>query len=153
VAPREDRTTAGGTSGREHIFTRILNAAWLRPVILLLLLFWGWDLAIRVFQVPPCQIPAPRSVLETLWREWPTLLAEAWPTTVATVERFVLSAVFGIAMAVLSPAPARSRAMCIRCPFSPGPSPRSRSRRILDVIERLAVPWHVSQRQDFFIAS
>ncbi len=85
----------------DPIFKRVLNAAWLRPLIFLLLLFGLWDVAIRVFQIPPYQIPAPKVVVETLWAEWPNLLAEAWPTTVATVEGFLLSAIFGIAVAVL----------------------------------------------------
>ncbi len=83
------------------IFKRILSAAWSRPLILLLLLFGLWDVTIRIFQIPPYQIPAPKAVVETLWVEWPNLLAEAWPTTVATVEGFLLSAVFGISVAML----------------------------------------------------
>ncbi len=90
---------AGGMS--DPNFKRALSAMWLRPLIFLLLLFWLWDLAIRLFQIPPYQIPAPKAVVETLWAEWPSLLAEAWPTTVATVEGFLLSAVFGISIAVL----------------------------------------------------
>jgi NitT/TauT family transport system permease protein len=90
---------AGGTG--ESIFKRVLNAAWLRPLIFLLLLFCLWDGAIRIFQIPPYQIPTPKSVIEALWSEWPNLLAEAWPTTVATIEGFLLSAIFGICIAVL----------------------------------------------------
>jgi NitT/TauT family transport system permease protein len=95
----EEQTMAGITSNL--IVKRVLNAAWLRPLIFLLLLFLMWDLAIRIFRIPPYQIPTPWSVIETLWAEWPALLAEAWPTTVATVEGFLLSAVFGISVAVL----------------------------------------------------
>jgi NitT/TauT family transport system permease protein len=60
-----------------------------------------WDLAIRAFRIPPYQIPAPEAVLRTLWSEGPDLLAQAIPTTVATIGGFLLSAVFGIAAAVL----------------------------------------------------
>jgi len=45
---------AGGTSN--PIFKRVLSAAWLRPLIFLLLLFGLWDVAIRIFQIPPYQI-------------------------------------------------------------------------------------------------
>jgi len=80
---------------------RGLQAAWLRPLFFLVLLIVLWDLLIRVFQIPPYQIPAPQDVVITLWQEWPKLLAEAWPTTLATIWGFLLSAAFGIPMAML----------------------------------------------------
>ncbi|HXQ65479.1 MAG TPA: ABC transporter permease [Alphaproteobacteria bacterium] len=80
---------------------RWLRAGWSRPFIFLMLLVVGWDLAIRIFHIPPYQVPAPKDVLIVLWQGWPKLLAEAWPTTVATVEGFILSALFGIPMAML----------------------------------------------------
>src|SRR3954462_1067398 len=80
---------------------RLLNAGWLKPVLFLIFLTVLWDVVIRVFQIPPYQVPAPVDVVVTLWEEWPKLLREAWPTTVATVEGFLLSAVFGIGIAVL----------------------------------------------------
>lgn len=80
---------------------RLFQTAWLRPLIFLVLLVVLWDVAIRVFHVPPYQVPAPRDVVVTLWQEWPKLLTEAIPTTVATVEGFLLSAVFGIPIAML----------------------------------------------------
>jgi NitT/TauT family transport system permease protein len=78
-----------------------VSAAWLRPLMFLVLMVVLWDAAIRVFKIPPYQIPAPATVIETLWTDWPDLLAQAWPTTVATVEGFLLSAIFGIFAAVL----------------------------------------------------
>jgi NitT/TauT family transport system permease protein len=80
---------------------RGVQAAWLRPVLFLVLLIVLWDLAIRVFGIPPYQVPAPKDVVITLWQEWPKLLAEAVPTTIATVEGFLLSAAFGIPVAML----------------------------------------------------
>src|SRR5258708_5690529 len=52
---------------------RVLNAGWLKPV----------------------------DVVTALWQEWPMLLREAWPTTVATMWGFLLSAAFGIPVAML----------------------------------------------------
>ena len=78
-----------------------LGLAWLRPLIFLVSLVVGWDLAIRAFHIPPYQIPAPMDVVTTLWQEWPMLLAQAWPTTLATIEGFLLSAAFGIPVAML----------------------------------------------------
>jgi NitT/TauT family transport system permease protein len=80
---------------------RLLNAPWLRPFLFLIAMMVLWDVTIRVFNIPPYQIPAPKDVVMTLWDEWPMLLAEAWPTTVATVWGFLLSAAFGIPIAML----------------------------------------------------
>jgi NitT/TauT family transport system permease protein len=78
-----------------------LNAAWLRPFLFLIFIVVAWDLAIRVFRIPPYQIPAPADVVVVLWQDWPELMRQAWPTTYATVCGFLLSAVFGIPVAML----------------------------------------------------
>ncbi|HEY0523325.1 MAG TPA: ABC transporter permease [Stellaceae bacterium] len=80
---------------------RIVQAGWIRPIILLVLIVVLWDLAIRIFHIPPYQIPSPIDVLKALWGDWPHLLAEAWPTTYATLWGFALSALFGIPVAML----------------------------------------------------
>ena len=81
--------------------SRALNAAWVRPVLFLLFIVVAWDLTIRLFRIPPYQIPAPGDVLVVLWTDWPELLRQAWPTTYATICGFLLSAVFGIPVAML----------------------------------------------------
>jgi NitT/TauT family transport system permease protein len=88
---------AGGTASA----LRVLNAGWLRPVFFLVFLVVLWDVTIRVFNIPPYQIPKPVDVVTTLWQEWPMLLREAWPTTLATIQGFLLSAAFGIPVAML----------------------------------------------------
>src|SRR3954470_4195270 len=88
---------AGGMSSA----LRVLNAGWLRPLFFLFFLVVLWDGAIRLFHIPPYQVPAPVDVVATLWQEWPKLLAKAWPTTVATLWGFLLSAAFGIPVAML----------------------------------------------------
>ena len=80
---------------------RVVNSAWARPLLFLLFLGVLWDVVIRLFRIPPYQVPAPVDVLITLWTDGPELLAQAVPTTIATVEGFVLSAVFGVGIAVL----------------------------------------------------
>lgn len=80
---------------------RIVGAPWLRPLIFMVLLIVLWDLAIRIFHIPPYQVPAPVDVMVTLWNEWPMLLSEAVPTTAATLYGFLLSALFGIPVAML----------------------------------------------------
>lgn len=80
---------------------RLIQAQWLRPLIFLVVLVVAWDLAIRLFRIPPYQVPKPADVIATLWADWPMLLSQAVPTTAATVQGFILSALFGIPMAML----------------------------------------------------
>ena len=84
-----------------NFLQRATQSAWVRPVLFLVLLIVLWDVAIRIFRIPPYQIPKPADVLLTLWTEGPQLLQQAVPTTIATVQGFLLSAVFGIGIAVL----------------------------------------------------
>ena len=82
-------------------WSRLLNAAWVRPLLFLVLIVVAWDLSIRIFHIPAYQIPAPADVVAVLWASWPELLGQAWPTTYATVAGFLLSALFGIPVAML----------------------------------------------------
>ena len=86
--------SAGGLS-------KALNAAWVRPFLFLIFIVVAWDLTIRLFKIPPYQIPAPVDVVLVLWNDWPELMRQAWPTTYATICGFLLSAVFGIPVAML----------------------------------------------------
>ncbi len=81
--------------------SKALNAAWIRPFLFLIFIVVAWDLAIRLFRIPPYQIPAPGDVVIVLWTDWPELMRQAWPTTYATICGFLLSAVFGIPVAML----------------------------------------------------
>ena len=79
-----------------HLFTA---PAW-RPLWLVLLLIVLWDLAIRLFKVPPYLIPNPWSVARQLVVEWPMLLRESLPTLYATLGGFGLSALIGVPLAM-----------------------------------------------------
>ena len=79
---------------------RLLYAPWSRPVLLILVLLVLWDLAIRIFKIPPYLIPAPEAVIRAFLREWPRLLGESLVTTWATLGGFALSIAFGIPMAL-----------------------------------------------------
>src|SRR3546814_21117861 len=83
------------------LWARLLQAAWLKPLIFLALLIVMWDLTISIFGIPAYQIPTPRDVIITLWQEAPRLAAEAVPTTPATVWGFLLSIAFGIPLSLL----------------------------------------------------
>ena len=81
--------------------SKMLNAAWIRPFLFLVFIVVAWDLAIRLFKIPAYQIPSPADVLAVLRTDWPELLRQSWPTTYATVCGFMLSALFGIPVAML----------------------------------------------------
>jgi NitT/TauT family transport system permease protein len=50
---------------------------------------------------PPTKSRRRADVLAVLWTDWPELLRQSWPTTYATVCGFLLSALFGIPIAML----------------------------------------------------
>lgn len=83
------------------ILSKALNAAWIRPFLFLIFIVVLWDLTIRLFKIPAYQIPSPGDVVDVLKTEWPELLRQSWPTTYATILGFLLSAVFGIPVAML----------------------------------------------------
>jgi NitT/TauT family transport system permease protein len=83
------------------LWQRVLFSAWARPVLLVAILLVLWDLAIRVFKIPPYLVPAPEAVVKQLYSEWPRLWRESLVTTYATLGGFALSIAFGIPMALL----------------------------------------------------
>ena len=85
----------------QGIVSKTLNAAWVRPCLFLIFIVVAWDLTIRIFKIPAYQIPAPADVVAVLRTDWPELLRQSWPTTYATVCGFLLSALFGIPVAML----------------------------------------------------
>jgi NitT/TauT family transport system permease protein len=80
---------------------RFFQSSYVKPIILVIILIVVWDLAIRILKIPPYQVPPPREVLVTLFKEGPELLAQTWPTTVATLWGFALSVAVGIPLAML----------------------------------------------------
>jgi ABC-type nitrate/sulfonate/bicarbonate transport system permease component len=81
--------------------SKALNTAWVRPFLFLIFIVVAWDLSIRLFKIPAYQIPAPADVVAVLWQDWPELARQSWPTTYATICGFLLSALFGIPVAML----------------------------------------------------
>jgi NitT/TauT family transport system permease protein len=86
---------------RRPWWQRVLLSAWVRPVLLVIVILVLWDVSIRVFRIPPYLIPSPWSVVRQLGAEWPRLLKESIPTTYATLGGFALSIAFGIPMALV----------------------------------------------------
>lgn len=92
-APAKARSTPG-------LARRIVSNDAVKPLILIALILVGWDLAVRVFQIPAYLIPAPTEVVEQLFTQWPLLLKESIPTLYATLGGFALSALVGIPLAL-----------------------------------------------------
>ena len=86
---------------RRAWWQRALLSAWMRPILLIVILLVLWDLAIRLFRIPPYLIPAPEAVVRQLFNEWPKLWRESLVTTYATLGGFALSIAFGIPMALM----------------------------------------------------
>ena len=80
---------------------RVLESQLARPLILIVAIFVLWDLAIRIFKIPPYLIPAPWDVAKMLVAEWPRLWRESLFTGYATLGGFGLSILFGIPIAML----------------------------------------------------
>lgn len=78
-----------------------LDAAWLRPFILLVGLLVAWDLSVRILRIPPYLVPSPWDVVLAFRNDGRELAAQAVPTLLATVAGFLLSAAFGIPAAML----------------------------------------------------
>ncbi|MEO5764240.1 MAG: ABC transporter permease [Casimicrobiaceae bacterium] len=86
---------------RRSWWRTILYSEVSRPVLMMVILLVLWDLAIRLFKIPPYLIPAPDKVVGQLYAEWPRLWRESMTTTYATLGGFGLSIVFGIPMAMM----------------------------------------------------
>ena len=56
--------------------SKALNAVWIRPFLFLIFIVVVWDLTIRLFRIPPYQIPAPGDVVVVLWQDWPELIRQ-----------------------------------------------------------------------------
>ena len=86
---------------RSGLLGRLARSEAVRPLILVAVILVGWDLAVRVFRIPPYLIPTPTLVVEQVIAQWPMLLREALPTLYATLGGFALSALVGIPLAML----------------------------------------------------
>lgn len=89
------------SQGRGSGMAKALDSAWVRPVALLVMIVVLWELCVRVFKIPPYLVPKPWDVMLAFRNEGDMLLAQAIPTTIATVGGFALSALIGIPLAML----------------------------------------------------
>src|ERR1700675_1558885 len=80
---------------------RVVESEYARPVLLIVAVFVLWDLAIRIFRIPPYLIPKPWDVAKMLVAEWPRLWRESLYTAYATLGGFGLSILLGIPIAMV----------------------------------------------------
>jgi NitT/TauT family transport system permease protein len=73
----------------------------LAPVLVGILFVLAWEGLVRVAQLPPFLLPGPLLVLQTLWRDFPELIASLWVTLKITIAAFVIAAGSGLAIATL----------------------------------------------------
>ena len=86
---------------RRPWWQRVLLSAWVRPVLLVIVLLCRLGSDDPGVPHSPYLIPSPWSVVQQLVAEWPRLLKESIPTTYATLGGFALSIAFGIPMALV----------------------------------------------------
>ncbi|HUO55685.1 MAG TPA: ABC transporter permease subunit [Rhodoblastus sp.] len=73
----------------------------LAPALALAGLLALWEALVRIFGVPPAQLPAPSLIAATLWDNGPPLLAATATTMVEALQALGLAAIGGVALALL----------------------------------------------------
>lgn len=89
-----------GQSGR-HADRVTSISRFLLPVVVLAAGVLGWDLVVRLNQIPPYVLPSPGAVVHTLIVDWPILWQSLLTTLLTTFEGFMAAAIGGVAMALL----------------------------------------------------
>lgn len=74
---------------------------WVYPMAALAVVAVLWDLAIRVFDVPPFILPAPLAVLGAIVADFPWLVEHAGVTLREVLGGFALSVLMGVSLALL----------------------------------------------------
>ena len=96
AAVSEAAAVAPASRGAGTVLLRRL----LLPLVVGALLIALWDLAIRVFGIPPYVIPSPLAVGQALVKEYPRLLDNAVPTILESLGGFALGNLVAIAAAI-----------------------------------------------------
>ncbi|MGI8311920.1 ABC transporter permease [Saccharopolyspora hattusasensis] len=95
-----DRVTAPRT-GVVRAITGGLQTPGVAPTILIALLIGLWETSVRVFDVPRFLLPAPSTIAEACLENWSLLMRHLGVTLVETLAGFLISAVVGLAFAIL----------------------------------------------------
>jgi NitT/TauT family transport system permease protein len=95
----EPSSSQPGQSGR-HADRVTSISRFLLPVVVLAAGVLGWDLVVRLNQIPPYVLPSPGAVVHTLIVDWPILWQSLLTTLLTTFEGFMAAAIGGVAMAL-----------------------------------------------------
>ena len=77
------------------------QAKLVAPLAVGILILIGWEVVVRVNQIPPYILPGPLLVAESLWRDGPSLLGSLWVTFKITMAALIAAIVLGGAIALL----------------------------------------------------
>src|SRR5699024_4701432 len=91
----------GRTSRPKRSKVLLTRYPWIAPVSALLLAVIVWEILVRILEVPEFLLPAPSAVLASLWENSGLLAEHAFITLSSTLVGFILSAVFGVLLAVI----------------------------------------------------
>lgn len=111
----EDTVSAASSPARrarrKYVRT-VFTAPGVAPLTMLVILVLGWEVAVKVFDIPAYLLPAPSSVLQAGIDNASVLWKHTLVTLTETMIGFALSGVVGIALAVVMVAwPAAGRAL------------------------------------------
>lgn len=79
----------------------LLSPDVLAPLVVGILALALWDLAVRLFELPPYLLPGPMLVAQTLVREWPQLFPSLLITLQITLAAFGAATLSGLLIAIL----------------------------------------------------
>ncbi|NEQ29950.1 MAG: ABC transporter permease [Leptolyngbya sp. SIO4C5] len=80
---------------------KTFSAEVIAPLIVGFCVLLGWEILVRLLQIPPYLLPGPLLVLQTLFQEWPDLFPSLLVTVQITLMAFAAAVVSGLGMAVL----------------------------------------------------
>ncbi len=78
-----------------------MNARFIAPVVMGLVMLVLWEAVVRVAEIPPYLLPGPLVVARTLGSDWGTLAPALWVTLRITLEALAAAVVVGVLLAVL----------------------------------------------------
>src|SRR5947209_14275338 len=76
-------------------------ARLLLPIVVLAVGRLGWELVVRLNNIPPYVLPGPLAVLRTLIVDWPVLSQSLLTTLLTTLEGFIAASLGGVGLALL----------------------------------------------------
>jgi NitT/TauT family transport system permease protein len=88
-------------SWRRRLGQWLLSPDVLAPLVVGILALALWDLAVRLFELPPYLLPGPMLVAQTLVREWPQLFPSLLITLQITLAAFGAATLSGLLIAIL----------------------------------------------------